>query len=348
MAERLCDNVGSSDSTKLSSKVGVPMSTLQASIKNDIASQKTAKPFLKWAGGKGQLLGQIGRRFPAELQEGRITKYAEPFIGGGAVLFLTADRFSIDKVYVSDRNADLILAYRTIKEQVEGLITRLEEIERRFLGLTPKDRKSFFYEVRRLFNKRRQFSSGKALSRHAELHVARLIFLNRTCFNGLYRVNSRGEFNVPFGNYRNPMICNSSNLRSVSRLLENAFISCGDFSDCKHFVDDRTFVYFDPPYRPISRTANFNSYAPSRFDDGEQERLALFFQELDESGAKLMLSNSDPQNEDPNDTFFLDLYSKFHIHKVSASRRINSNGAKRGEVTELLITNYEVGGFSGR
>lgn len=324
------------------------MSTLQASIKNDIASQKTAKPFLKWAGGKGQLLGQIGRRFPAELQEGRITKYAEPFIGGGAVLFLTADRFSIDKVYVSDRNADLILAYRTIKEQVEGLITRLEEIERRFLGLTPKDRKSFFYEVRRLFNKRRQFSSGKALSRHAELHVARLIFLNRTCFNGLYRVNSRGEFNVPFGNYRNPMICNSSNLRSVSRLLENAFISCGDFSDCKHFVDDRTFVYFDPPYRPISRTANFNSYAPSRFDDGEQERLALFFQELDESGAKLMLSNSDPQNEDPNDTFFLDLYSKFHIHKVSASRRINSNGAKRGEVTELLITNYEVGGFSGR
>ena len=315
---------------------------MQASAQYVTDTQEMARPFLKWAGGKGQLLGQIRQRLPAQLQEGRISKYAEPFLGGGAVLFMIANEVSLDRIYVSDSNADLVLAYQTIKEKVEGVIERLETIERRFIGHPPTLRKEFFYEIRRLFNKRSRERSQLSHRRYAELHVARLIFLNRTCFNGLYRVNSRGEFNVPFGNYRNPRICDASNLRNVSRSLQNAVIECGDFAACKSFVDDRTFVYFDPPYRPISKTASFTSYAQSPFDDIEQKRLALFFTELDGLGAKLMLSNSDPQNVEPTDTFFTELYSEYYIQKVSASRRINSNGAKRGEISELLITNYGV------
>ena len=310
-------------------------------------NQEVARPFLKWAGGKGQLLGQIRRHLPAELKAGKISKYVEPFIGGGAVFFLIANEYAVNQVYISDRNADLVLAYRTVKEHVESLIRRLEDIEQKFIRLPPNLRKEYFYETRRLFNKKRRTSGRSEECRHAELHVARLIFLNRTCFNGLYRVNSSGDFNVPFGNYPNPRICDAENLRSVSRSLENAVINCGDFADCESFVDDRTFVYFDPPYRPISRTANFNSYARSPFDDNEQKRLASFFQELDRTGAKLMLSNSDPKNEDPHDTFFTDLYPVFGIHEVNASRRINSNGSKRGEITELLITNYGRGGIDG-
>ncbi len=306
------------------------------------------RPFLKWAGGKGQLLGQIRQNLPTELHEGNITKYAEPFIGGGAVFFLISDEFRISEFYISDRNADLILSYRTIQLQVELLIERLEKIERQYLGLSPRHRKEFFYETRRLFNKGRRRKDFSNPNKFASLHVARLIFLNRTCFNGLYRVNSYGDFNVPFGDYQNPKICDASNLRSVSRSLQKAEIYCGDFTKCKEFVDHRTFVYFDPPYRPISKTANFNSYARNPFDDGEQKRLAQFFKELDENGAKLMLSNSDPQNENPEDNFFDSLYSGFFIDKVVASRRINSNGDRRGEITELLITNYRRGHLDGR
>ena len=307
-----------------------------------------ARPFLKWAGGKGQLLDQFRHHFPAELREGKISKYAEPFMGGGAVFFLIANQYDVDEFFVSDRNEDLILTYLTIQSQVEGLIGRLEEIGRKFIRLRPGLRKEFYYETRRLFNRRHGLRGGADASRYASLHVARLIFLNRTCFNGLYRVNSRGDFNVPFGDYHNPRICDAANLRLVSRSLQSTKIHCGDFTNSKSFVDNRTFVYFDPPYRPISRTASFNSYAKNPFDDDEQRRLAAYFQELHNAGAKLMLSNSDPQNESPHDSFFNSLYSRFNIHKVMANRRINSNGARRGEITELLITNYNIGKPHGR
>ncbi len=299
-----------------------------------------ARPFLKWAGGKGQLLDQIGRHLPAELREGRITKYAEPFIGGGAVFFSIANLFGLRECFISDMNEDLIQAYRTIQQQVEALIHRLEEIQRHYYGLTPGARKEFFYEVRQKFNRARGRSEGSLWRHDAALQVARLIFLNRTCFNGLYRVNSRGDFNVPFGNYRNPRICDAPNLRSVSHSFQNAEIHFGDFTACKAFVDESTFVYLDPPYRPISRTASFNAYYKNPFDDAEQRRLAGFYQQLGSAGARLMLSNSDPHNENPQDMFFEELYAGFSIHKVVASRRINSNGAKRGPITELLITNY--------
>ncbi len=274
------------------------------------------------------------------MEEGRLAKYAEPFIGGGAVFFLIANDFDVREFFISDMNEDLVLAYRTVQQQVENLIERLEEIKRQYLQLDRVRRQEYFYEARRSFNQRRASSLCSASAQDEALHVARLIFLNRTCFNGLYRVNSRGDFNVPFGNYRNPRICDEENLRSVSRSLRNAEIHFGDFTACKRFVDEKTFVYLDPPYRPISKTASFNSFYKFPFDDDEQRRLALFYQELGCAGAKLMLSNSDPRNENPQDSFFEELYAGFSIHKVLASRRINSNGAKRGPITELLITNY--------
>jgi DNA adenine methylase len=313
---------------------------MQTSTRNVTEDQEKARPFLKWAGGKGQLLGQIGRHLPPGMEEGRLAKYAEPFIGGGAVFFLIANDFDVREFFISDMNEDLVLAYRTVQQQVENLIERLEEIKRQYLQLDRVRRQEYFYEARRSFNQRRASSLCSASAQDEALHVARLIFLNRTCFNGLYRVNSRGDFNVPFGNYRNPRICDEENLRSVSRSLQNAEIHFGDFTACKRFVDEKTFVYLDPPYRPISKTASFNSFYKFPFDDDEQRRLALFYQELGCAGAKLMLSNSDPRNENPQDSFFEELYAGFSIHKVLASRRINSNGAKRGPITELLITNY--------
>ena len=299
-----------------------------------------AKPFLKWAGGKGQLLDQIGHYLPPELGEGRLKKYAEPFIGGGAVFFQIANFFDVREFFISDMNEDLVLAYRTIQQQVESLIEQLVEIRGQYLKLNRDLRKDFFYETRRSFNQNRAYSAYSASVQDQSLHVARLIFLNRTCFNGLYRVNSRGEFNVPCGNYLNPRICDEANLRAVSRSLQKAEIHYGDFTACKSFVDEKTFVYLDPPYRPISKTANFNSFYKSPFDDDEQKRLAHFYHELGSAGAKLMLSNSDPHNENPDDSFFEELYAGFNIHTVHASRRINSNGAKRGQITELLIANY--------
>ena len=316
------------------------MCPMQTSTRNVTGDQEMARPFLKWAGGKGQLLGQIGRHLPPGMEEGRLAKYAEPFIGGGAVFFLIANDFDVREFFISDMNEDLVLAYRTIQQQVENLIERLEEIKRQYLQLDRVRRQEYFYEARRSFNQRRASSLYSASAQDEALHVARLIFLNRTCFNGLYRVNSCGDFNVPFGNYRNPRICDEENLRSVSRSLQNAEIHFGDFTACKRFVDEKTFVYLDPPYRPISKTASFNSFYKFPFDDDEQRRLALFYQELGCAGAKLMLSNSDPRNENPQDSFFEELYAGFSIHKVLASRRINSNGAKRGPITELLITNY--------
>ena len=305
-------------------------------------SQETrnAKPFLKWAGGKGQLLFQIGHHLPAGLWEGSLVKYAEPFIGGGAVFFLIANHFDIREFFISDMNADLVLAYRTIQQQVESLINRLEHIQKQFLNSDKEERRRFYYEVRRSFNQSRVSQFNPTSATDPASHVARLIFLNRTCFNGLYRVNSSGEFNVPYGNYANPKICDEANLRSVSQSLQNAEIHYGDFSACRSFVDETTFVYMDPPYRPISKTASFNSFYKQRFDDNEQRRLAVFYQELSRAGAKLMLSNSDPHNENPQDDFFVELYSDFEIHKVYANRRINSNAKKRGAITELLIANY--------
>ena len=298
-----------------------------------------AKPFLKWAGGKTQLLPEIERRLPVELSAGRIKRYVEPFIGGGAVFFHLAQFYRFEEIVISDINLELLIVYKTVQKDVEGLIERLNRLKQRFLS--GEDREKFYYEQRENFNQNvcefdfKHFRSGWTT------RAAQFIFLNHTCFNGLYRTNSKLLFNVPFGKYAQPGIYNEENLRAASNLLRTVEIRHGDFESIEEFADDETFVYFDPPYRPISKTSSFNTYHKSEFTDADQKRLANCFRRLDAKGAKLMLSNSDPKNENPHDEFFDELYKDFRIERIQASRAINSNGAKRGRISEILITNYK-------
>jgi DNA adenine methylase len=299
---------------------------------------KIAKPVLKWAGGKGQIIEQISPLLPQEFKNNCIKKYIEPFIGGGAVLLHIIQTYSLNQVYISDINEELILLYQTIQKDVESLILTLLEIEEKFLLLDSEARKKYYFDIRSIFNQKKvdfEYFSDDWIVRSSQI-----IFLNRTCFNGLFRVNSKGEFNVPCGNYKKPRICDRKNLLVVSNLLQNVTIERGDFSACLDKVDRDTFIYFDPPYRPIAKTSNFNSYSRHVFDDREQIRLSEFYRQLDSKGAKLMLSNSDPKNIDKNDNFFEQLYHGFRIDRINAKRNINSQADKRGSITELLITNY--------
>jgi DNA adenine methylase len=299
-----------------------------------------ARPFLKWAGGKTQLLNEFSKRLPKELTEGRITKYVEPFIGGGAVFFYLNQRFSFEKSYIYDVNEELILSYRVIKHSVKKLIAELETLESAYLSRSDKKREEFFYEVRDAFNQKLPEIDFKNYSAEWVERAARIIFLNRTCYNGLFRVNRKGEFNVPFGRYKDPEILDEDNLEDIAILLKTTQIKLGDFTQCREYVDDHTFVYVDPPYRPLNQTSSFTSYSRHGFSDKDQVRLVEFFKELDKKGAKIMLSNSDPKNENPDDSFFDDLYADYSIGRVPARRMINCDGARRGNINELIITNY--------
>lgn len=300
-----------------------------------LTEKKQAKPFLKWAGGKTQLISEIETRLPGELKTGQINAYIEPFVGGGAVFFYIAQRYkSIKQFYLFDINQDLVNCYNVIKEDVESLIKKLKRMQDKFIRLEEPERKEYFLDVRKKFNAVKHYDCGIQT-------IAKLIFLNKTCFNGLYRVNKKGEFNVPFGRYKNPKICNAENLRASSNILQKAKIICGDFENCFKYIGQKTFIYFDPPYRPISNTSSFTSYCKERFAQEEQLRLARFCEEkVDARGAKFLLSNSDPKNENPKDHFFEEHYKQFHIDRVKASRMINCKASGRGQINELLITNY--------
>jgi DNA adenine methylase len=300
------------------------------------------RPFLKWAGGKTQLLDAFSRHLPAGLENGNITRYVEPFIGGGAFFFHLNQRFSFEKCTISDANEELVLVYRVVKRSVRKLIGELSILKSEYFTKNQEERELLYYEVRDLFNKELPTTDFRTYSARSVKRAARIIFLNRTCFNGLFRVNRNGEFNVPFGDYKNPDILNEDNLAAVATLLKktNTRIMSGDFTVCRDAVDDRTFVYLDPPYRPLSQTSSFTSYSRDGFSDTDQQRLADFFKDLDAQGAKVMLSNSDPRNEDASDTFFDDLYAGYTIERVPARRLINCNGALRGTIDELIITNY--------
>ena len=298
------------------------------------------RPFLKWAGGKTQLLPEFEARFPPELRRGDIPRYVEPFVGGGAVFFMVTTSYPVREFLIWDANPDLITAYTVVKRDPEGLIQKLRELESRFQSLGDEDRKAFYYRIRDRFNRLRRKGSPGPDDPRAITATAALIFLNRTCYNGLYRVNSRGGFNVPFGRYRKPRILDEANLRAASAALEHTGVHLGDFTACGPSVDDHTFVYLDPPYRPLSRTSSFTSYAAGGFGDEDQRRLARFFRELDRKGALLMLSNSDAVNQDPGVRFLEDLYQGYRIARVPARRAINSVGQGRGPITELIITNY--------
>lgn len=308
-----------------------------------MARSRKAKPVLKWTGGKTQLLPQLRALYPSDLRERKITTYVEAFVGGAAVFFDIAQNYPIKKVFLYDINAELILIYRVIQQQVEKLSEELAQYARQYRKRDDAGKKAFYYETRARLNEQRLHIDFAHFSDAWISRAAMHLFLNRTCYNGLFRLNRRGEFNVPFGRHRNPRILNAENLALAARLLQIAEIRSGDFTQCLEDIGPDTFVYFDPPYRPLSKTANFTSYSRFRFDDNAQIRLAHFFARLDrETGASLMLSNSDPTNENPEDRFFDDLYQDFYIHRVSAQRMINSNAQKRGPIRELVITNYEV------
>ena len=298
-----------------------------------IIKKGTVKPFLKWAGGKGQLIDEIEKFYPFDK---KINKYAEPFIGGGAVLFDILNKFELEKIYISDVNKELVNCYIVIKENVHELIKKLKKLEDEFLVRGKEERKIYYYEKREKFNKLKLENNNEKINR-----ATLMIFLNRTCFNGLYRVNKKGLFNVPMGDYKNPKICDEENLINVSNKLRNVEIIYGDYRKSYDFIDENTFVYFDPPYRPLNQTSSFTSYTEYIFGDKEQIELSEYFRILNKKGAKLLLSNSDPKNVDINDEFFDNLYKEFDIKRIEASRAINSKGSKRGKVTEILVNNVE-------
>lgn len=292
--------------------------------------QSTAHPFVKWAGGKTQLLPEIRKHYPH-----RIKKYCEPFVGGGAVLFDVLQKCRPEKVLVNDVNEELINTYLQIKTDCNLLIEQLSELQQNYKSQSLEKNKILFYEKRLRYNKLKINRNDAENLEKAAL----FIFLNKTCFNGLYRVNKKCEFNVPFNNAKNPLICDEENLKACSKLLQNVQMKTGDYSDCKNFIDNETFVYLDPPYRPLTQTSAFTSYSENNFSDKDQIELGNFISEISKKGAKVLASNSDPKNANKEDNFFDDLYSNFEIERISASRMINSNAKKRGAISELLISN---------
>ena len=270
-------------------------------------------PIVKWVGGKRQLLDALQPLFPQSFDT-----YCEPFLGGGAVLF----HLQPDKAIVNDANEELINVYNVIKNQLDRLLAELRKYEN-----TPE----FYYSIRDLDRNPSKYIKLSEVKR-----AARILYLNKTCFNGLYRVNGSGEFNVPFGKYKNPNIVNEEGLTAVHDYLNTADIQMysTDFAHCLHNLPNDTFVYLDPPYDPVSTTSNFTGYAKGGFDRDEQERLCLVCNNLDKQGIRFMLSNSATP-------FIKELYSNFNITVVKAKRAVNSVGSKRGEVDEVIIRNYE-------
>ena len=299
-----------------------------------------AKPFLKWAGGKGQLLVKFQDLYPTKLKEGKINNFYEPFLGSGAVFFDIAQRYKIKTAYLYDINEELILAYKVVQQDVSNLITQLRRHEKAYLKLDEKKRAAYFYKQRDSYNKLRLHINYNNYSDAWIARTAQLVFLNKTCFNGLFRVNSKGEFNTPAGDYKNPTICDEKNLLAVSKVLAIATIKKADFRQIKKDIKKNSFVYFDPPYRPISKTASFTAYSKHSFSDKEQTELRDLFQWINSKGEYAMLSNSDPKNNNPADNFFDDLYKEFTLIRIPAKRMINSVASKRGSINEIVVTNY--------
>ncbi len=292
------------------------------------------KPCWKWPGGKGQLIHETAPYYPFE--DRRIKKYAEPFVGGGAILFDILSKYDLEAVYISDVNSELINTYCTIRDHADELIHLLLLMQSEFTALSAEERKIYYTEKRARFNDLKMHEN-KADSKE---RAALMIFLNRTCFNGLFRVNKKGVFNVPMGAYKNPTICDEANLRAVAEKLRNVTIVCADYRGSADFIDKHTFVYFDPPYRPLTETAHFTAYTKDSFDDAAQIALAKFVDVMSEKGAKIVASNSDPKNVNNEDNFFEDIYRAHKIHRVNAVRMINSNADARGKIQELLISNF--------
>ena len=277
---------------------------------------KKAKPFLKWVGGKGQLLTQFQSLFPK-----KYNSYFEPFIGGGAVFF----SINPQKAHINDINKTLVQTYTHIKNDVEKLIKSLAKLEKEFLAKDTEARKEFYYSIREKYNSLSHEDFKKSLY---------FLFFNKTAFNGVYRENSKGGFNVPMGSYKNPKIVDEENLREVSKMLSNTKITSGSFVDAVKNAKAGDFVYFDPPYHPLSETSSFTSYSKDSFSKDDQIRLRDLFVELDKRGVYVMLSNSSAP-------FIQEIYSGYTQIPVYANRMINSKSDKRGKISEVVIINYD-------
>ena len=300
-------NIGASDgdSTPSEEKRGTPTYRSGSLKKLDKTESQIVKPPVKWAGGKGQLLSQYEMLLP-----GKIETLVEPFVGGGAVFF----RLRPQRAILNDNNKDLINFYIVVRDKMELLLDDLKK---------HKNTKDYFYEVR----------EQDTASLNDVQRASRFLFLNKTCFNGLFRVNSRGKFNVPFGKYKNPKIVDEQNIRNVSLVLKGVHIICEDFENILKYVRPDMFIYFDPPYHPLSGTAHFTSYTPASFREEDQRRLAAVYKELDKMGCKVMLSNS-------STPLIWKLYQGYDITAVSAKRAINCKGNSRGPIAELVVRNY--------
>ena len=308
------------------------MTLLKVVNKKNGMMEKIAKPFLKWAGGKTQLITEIERVLPNEIKNSKFT-YVEPFVGSGAILFWMLNNFpKMEKAVINDINEDLINTYKTIAKNPKELISILEILQNEYhsLDLKTEQKKEYYYQKREIYNKREIEQSGQA---------ALFIFINRTCFNGLYRVNKNNGYNVPMGSYSKPTICDANNILAVSNVLKKVEILCGDYEQTLNYSTNNSLFYFDPPYKPLSDTSSFNSYAKDEFGDNEQIRLKDFCSKLDILNHNWILSNSDVKGKNIEDNFFDDLYSDFKINRVDAKRSINANPEKRGKLKELLITN---------
>lgn len=292
-----------------------------------------AKPFIKWVGGKGQLIEQLTNLLPKDFRCWKDTTYIEPFVGGGAMLFYMLQHFpNIKHAVINDINTDLTTCYQTIRDNAEELILSLKDIEEYYLSIKEEEeRKSFFMSVREQYNQKNLAPVD---------NTTKFIFLNRTCFNGLYRVNKSGLFNVPFGKYKNPKICDPQTIRKDSELLQRVEILNGDFEETFNYAKGNTLFYFDPPYRPLSDTSSFNDYTKESFNDDAQIRLKEYCDRINNAGYSFMLSNSDCKGKTESDNFFDVLYKDYRIERVWASRSINANPNKRGKLTEILVHNY--------
>jgi DNA adenine methylase len=294
-----------------------------------------AKPFVKWVGGKSQLIEQLEALLPADFDSWENVTYIEPFVGGGAMLFHMLQKYrNIRTAVINDINPDLTTCYRTVRDNPDELVNSLKEIQKEYYSIKSKDEKcQFFLLMREEFNKKNLGDIE---------NTTLFFFLNRTCFNGLYRVNKSGLFNVPFGKYETPTICDPQTIYADSELLQNVEIITGDYQETLRYANGNSFFYFDPPYRPLSATSNFNDYSKEVFNDIAQRRLKSFCDTIQNAGHMFMLSNSDCSSANPEDTFFEDLYlveDYYNMSRVMASRNVNANGKKRGKTTEIEVRN---------
>ena len=314
------------------------MQKVQLKLFNNIE----AKPFLKWAGGKTQLLPEIEKRLPENVKINKfIERYVEPFVGGGAVFFHLINNYKINKSYLFDINKELILCYKVIQKNHKEIIIKLQRLEKNYLNKSKEEKEEIYYDTRTLYNVQMNNFDYENYNFEWIDRASQTIFLNKTCFNGLFRQNRKGEFNVPIGSYKNPSICQSDNLKAVNHALENTEIICGDFTKAEKYITKESLVYYDPPYRPINGTSSFNDYSKEGFNDKDQIRLADFYSKMNKKGAYQILSNSDPKNANLNDDFFDNLYKEFSIDRIMANRMINCNGNLRGKIFELLITSIK-------